>query len=64
MKNNFLLAGKTTAKEEVPLQIVGSSTQNNLTRRIWLQYFNDYLREHEVITEDEWRKMRRRIEQS
>lgn len=30
----------------------------SLARRIWLHYFNDYLKERRVITEQEWRKMR------
>lgn len=35
-----------------------------LARQTWLHYYNDYLREHGIITEDEWRKMRRMIERS
>lgn len=31
-------------------------------RQTWLHYFNQYLLEHNVISEDEWRKMRRRID--
>lgn len=33
-------------------------------RQTWLHYFNNYLRERKVITEDEWRKMRRLIDKS
>jgi len=38
--------------------------ENHFARQIWLNYFNDYLRKRGIITEDEWRKMRRRIENS
>ncbi len=33
-----------------------------LVRRTWLHYYNDYLRERHIITEEEWRKMRRLID--
>ncbi len=35
---------------------------DGLARQVWLQYFNDYLRERQIITDEEWRKMRRLIE--
>ncbi len=34
-----------------------------ISQKIWLNYYNDYLLEHGVITEIEWRKMRTLIEQ-
>ena len=61
MKHNFPIAGKAMAMEGAPLQVAGPSNQDSLIRQVWLQYFNDYLREREVITEDEWRKIRRMI---
>lgn len=33
-----------------------------LVRQTWLHYYNDYLRKRQVITEEEWRKMRRLID--
>ena len=30
----------------------------HLVREVWLNYYNDYLRERGVITDKEWRKMR------
>lgn len=30
-------------------------------RQTWLHYYNDYLRDKGIITEEEWRKMRRLI---
>ena len=56
MKNNFLLFGKAIPKEEKPLQTSSPLTNNSFIQQIWLQYFNNYLYEHKVITEDEWRK--------
>lgn len=43
------------------MHIVSISPPESLARQIWLHYFNDYLFKHQVITEDEWRKMRRLI---
>lgn len=36
-------------------------SRERLARTIWLNYFNDYLRERQVITEQEWQKMRHLI---
>lgn len=33
-----------------------------VAKKIWLNYYNNYLYEHHVITEDEKRKMQRKIE--
>lgn len=55
-------AGKATAKGETPLQTSSSLFPANVVRQTWLHYFNDYLRERHIITEDEWRKMRRLID--
>lgn len=33
-------------------------------RQTWLHYFNNYLRERRIITEEEWRKMRRLIDKN
>lgn len=32
-----------------------------VARQTWLNYYNDYLRDRGIITEEEWRKMRRLI---
>ena len=40
-----------------------SDQQFKTAEAIWLHYYNNYLREHGIITEDEWRKMRRLVEQ-
>lgn len=32
-----------------------------IVRQTWLHYYNDYLRDKGIITEDAWRKMRRLI---
>lgn len=55
-------AGKATPKGEMPLQISGPLFPAGVIRQTWLHYFNDYLRERHIITEEEWRKMRRLID--
>jgi len=62
MKHIFSVFGKATAKEGPPLQPINKSPPEALVRQTWLHYYNDYLRERGVITEEEWRKMRRLIE--
>lgn len=32
--------------------------QNEFARQTWLNYYNDYLRDRGIISEEEWRKMR------
>lgn len=54
--------GKATAKGEIPLQTSDPLFPVSIVRQTWLHYFNDYLRERHIITEDEWRKMRRLID--
>ena len=63
MLNNFSKSGKITRKGGLPLQTIQKSPPEVLVRQTWLHYYNDYLRERGVITEEEWRKMRRLIEQ-
>lgn len=46
------------------MQIINRDPPEALVRQTWLHYYNDYLRAHGVITEEEWRKMRRLIERS
>lgn len=50
----------TTAKEGLPLQEkeTAKPVPEHLVREVWLNYYNDYLRERGVITDQEWRKMR------
>ncbi len=64
MQHKHPKAGKATAKGVTPLVASGPLFPPNLVRQIWLHYFNDYLREQNIITEEEWRKMRRLIEGS
>lgn len=56
--------GKATAKGATPVQTINKSPPEILARQTWLHYYNDYLREHGVITEEEWRKMRHMIERT
>jgi len=44
-----MLLRKAETAKPVPEQLV---------REVWLNYYNDYLRERGVITDKEWRKMR------
>lgn len=46
------------------MQTINKSPPEILARQTWLHYYNDYLREHGVITEEEWRKMRHMIERT
>lgn len=46
------------------MQTINKSPPEILARQTWLHYYNDYLREHGVITEEEWRKMRHMIERA
>lgn len=43
------------------MRIASTPTLEGLTRQIWLHYFNDYLLKRQIISEEEWRKMRRLI---
>lgn len=43
------------------MQTINKSPPEALVRQIWLHYFNDYLRERNIITEEEWRKLRQKI---
>ena len=53
---------KDNAKGGVPLRGQNNGVLPEQTvRQTWLHYFNDYLRERNIITEEEWRKMRRLI---
>lgn len=62
MENNYFKLGKDNCKGGPPLQTINKSPPEALARQIWLHYYNDYLRDHGIITEDEWRKIRRMIE--
>lgn len=64
MRNKFPLLGKNSCKGGPPLQTINKSPPEILARQTWLHYYNDYLREHGVITEEEWRKMRHMIERT
>lgn len=62
MQHKYPRPGNTTAKGEPPLQAIIKPSPEALVRQTWLYYYNDYLRERGIITEEEWRKMRRLIE--
>ncbi len=64
MTHKFATVGKDRAKGETPLQSASPTLPESLVRQTWLHYFNDYLRGKRIITEDEWRKMRRRIDRT
>ena len=53
--------GGNTRIGGMPVQGTDTPCMGNLVRETWLQYFNDYLRDRQIITEEEWRKMRRKI---
>lgn len=59
MQHTVPKSGKTTAKGVMPLQ---QHLPAGSVRQTWLHYYNDYLRKKQIITEEEWRKMRRMIE--
>lgn len=61
MKN--ILGGERNdiAKGAKPLQHDGIAFKERVARETWLHYFNDYLRERGIITEEEWRKIRQKI---
>ena len=56
--------GNANTKEGPPLHTTYPLIPYNLARQTWLHYYNDYLRKKQIITEEEWRKMRRLIEGS
>lgn len=53
---------KRKQKERSVMQNKNALFPEAVVRQVWLNYFNDYLRERKIITEEEWRKMRRLIE--
>ena len=62
MKNILGRERKTNAKGGGPLHSADNNTSvEQIARQTWLNYYNDYLRDKGVITEEEWRKMRRLI---
>ena len=62
MKNMLGRERETNAKGGGPLHSTDNNTSvEQIARQTWLNYYNDYLRDKGVITEDEWRKMRRLI---
>ncbi len=58
--------GTLSSKGEPPLEIAETKTSSaeSLARQIWLNYYNDYLLEHGVISQEMWRKMRLAIGQN
>lgn len=64
MKDIFPGGRKDKAKEGSSLQVTSTPPLNSFVRQTWLHYFNNYLREQRIITEEEWRKMRRLIGES
>lgn len=59
--NDVLFSGQNKAKEAHPLHTNKTSFSQDFARQIWLHYFNDYLRQHDIISEDTWRKMHHKI---
>ena len=58
--------GTLPLKEEMPLEMTEKKVPSaeSLARQIWLNYYNDYLLEHGVISREMWRKMRLAIGQN
>lgn len=56
--------GGNEKKDDMPLSVAQSIMPTNVVRRIWLNYYNDYLSDHNAISQDEWRKMRLIIERT
>lgn len=58
--------GTLSSKGEPPLEMTESKMPSAeiLARQIWLNYYNDYLLEHGVISREMWRKMRLAIGQN
>ena len=68
-KHKPRLKGKNRIEPEGGLSLAkfesGSKTdtqRESVARKIWLNYYNNYLYEHHLITEEEKRKMQRKIE--
>lgn len=61
-KYNSFGGRKDNAKGGVPLHEQNNGVFPEQTvRQTWLHYYNDYLRDKGIISEDAWRKMRRLI---
>lgn len=61
-KNNISVGRENSAKGGEPLHNnTGGTFSEQIVRQTWLNYYNDYLRAKNIITEEEWRKMRRLI---
>lgn len=58
--------GTLSSKGEPPLESTETKTPSaeSLARQIWLNYYNDYLLKHGVISREMWRKMRLAIGQN
>lgn len=58
--------GTLSSKGEPPLGSTETKTPSaeSLARQIWLNYYNDYLLDRGVISEEMWRKMRLAIGQN
>ena len=61
MRNKFSKEFQLSLNGGRPLQTINKSPPEALARQIWLHYFNDYLRKQNIITEEEWRKIRQKI---
>lgn len=55
-----------SSKGEPPLESTEAKmpSAESLARQIWLNYYNDYLLDHGVISQEMWRKMRLAIGQN
>ena len=58
--------GTLSSRGETPLEMTEAKmpSAESLARQSWLNYSNDYLLEHGVISQEIWRKMRLAIGQN
>lgn len=56
--------GVNREKDNTPCFNMQSIIPANVVRRIWLNFYNDYLLDHNAISQEEWRKMRLIIERT
>lgn len=60
-ENNCTLKDNPKHSSDSRNQHKGKQTADAVVRKIWLNYFNDYLYQHNLITEEERQKLRRMI---
>ena len=60
--HNYYQIGSNTVKGGITLQTKSIHLPDAVINQTWLHYYNNYLKERQIITEQEWRKMRQLIE--